>query len=176
MSTKDWIALIAWIFLCLFAGGLGSWFSRDGLTNWYPALRKPDLNPPTWVFAPVWTIFYIVMGTAAWMVWSGAPFSLTRAALMLFVLQLALNFFWSILFFTWRRPDAAFIDLLLMWFAIAATIVAFATLRPLASILLVPYLAWVSFAGYLNGGIWRLNRPPRSGTVTNVVSGAPDRV
>ena len=116
------------------------------------------------------------MGTAAWMVWSAAPFSLTRAALMLFVLQLALNFFWSILFFAWRRPDAAFIDLLLMWFAIAATIVAFAAIRPLAAVLLVPYLAWVSFAGYLNGGIWRLNRPPRSGTVTNVVSGAPDRV
>lgn len=159
---KEWIVLGAWVLLCLIVGGAGSWFSRAALADWYPVLRKPDLNPPNWLFAPVWTILYLVMGVAAWMVWRAFPAAHVVIALLIFVIQLALNFLWNIIFFAWRRPDAAFIDLLLMWLAIVATIIAFAAIRPLAAVLLVPYLAWVTFAGYLNGGIWRLNRPART--------------
>jgi tryptophan-rich sensory protein len=161
MMIKDWIALLACLMLCAFVGFAGSRFSRDALADWYPVLRKPDLNPPNWLFAPIWTILYLVMGVAAWMIWRASPAPHVTSALIIFVVQLALNFFWSVVFFHWRRPDAAFIDLLLMWLAIVATIIAFAAVRPVAAVLLVPYLAWVTFAGYLNGGIWRLNRPSR---------------
>jgi len=160
MITKDWIALVASLMLCAFVGVAGSWFSREALADWYPVLRKPELNPPNWLFAPVWTILYLVMGLAAWIVWRAFPAPHVVGALLIFVAQLALNFFWSVIFFHWRRPDAAFVDLLMMWLAIVATIIAFAAVSPLAAALLVPYLAWVTFAGYLNGGIWRLNRPP----------------
>jgi tryptophan-rich sensory protein len=102
------------------------------------------------------------MGVAAWIIWRAAPAAQIVGALLIFILQLGLNFLWSVMFFAWRRPDAAFIDLLLMWLAIVGTIIAFAAIRPWAAVLLVPYLAWVTFAGYLNGGIWRLNRPART--------------
>ncbi|MGA2411085.1 MAG: TspO/MBR family protein [Candidatus Binataceae bacterium] len=158
MMMRDWLGLAMWVALCVIAGAASGWLSRDGLANWYPHLRKPDLNPPNWLFGPIWTTLYVIMGLAAWMVWDSAPLVLTQTALLLFGLQIALNFFWSLVFFAWRRPGTAFIDLLLIWLAIVSTQIAFATIHPLAAVLLIPYLAWVSFAGYLNGAIWRLNR------------------
>src|SRR5271154_5208365 len=104
MIIRNWLGAIMWVVLCVITGAVAGWLSRDAVAHWYPSLRKPELNPPDWVFAPVWTTLYVVMGIAIWMVWTSAPFSLTRIAVLLFVLQLALNFFWSILFFLWRRP------------------------------------------------------------------------
>jgi len=125
--------------------------------TWYSTLAKPALTPPSWVFAPAWTLLYALMALAAFIVWRRSRGPARRAALLAFALQLALNLAWSPLFFTLHRPDLAFVDLVAMWIAIAATIVLFARVSRPAAWLLSPYLAWVTFAGYLNLGVWLLN-------------------
>lgn len=118
---------------------------------------RPDWAPPGSVFGPVWTVLYVLMGIAAWLVWRVAGFRAARPALTLFVLQLALNALWSWLFFSWHRGDIAFAEVVLLWAFIAATMIAFWRIRPLAGALLVPYLLWVTFATVLNYALWRLN-------------------
>jgi len=141
--------------LCLGTGALSGWLTRDAITGWYHTLRKPPLNPPNWVFGPVWGLLYVITTVAAWLIWCER--SAGTGALEIFLVQLALNFLWSILFFRLQSPAAALCDLILLWIAIAATIVAFSAIVPLAGAILIPYIAWVSFAGYLNGGVWWLN-------------------
>jgi translocator protein len=148
------LGLIAWLLLVALAAWFGSQFAPGA---WYQALEKPPWTPPGWLFGPVWTILYAMMGVAAWLVWRERGFSGAPAALGLFLLQLVLNAAWSWLFFGLRRPDLAALEILILWAAIAATIVAFWRVRPLAGWLLVPYLLWVSFAAALNVAIWRLN-------------------
>jgi benzodiazapine receptor len=126
-------------------------------------LRKPEFNPPNWIFAPIWNVLYVLMGVAAWMVWTERGRNAVGVALAIFILQLLLNFFWSIIFFRWHQPVAAFIEIVALWLAIAATLIAFSAIHIWSGILIVPYLAWVSFATYLNGAIWRLNRPALAG-------------
>ena len=155
MSTKDVIYLIAFVGLCLAVGGVSGYFTAGGVREWFPTLVKPSFNPPSWVFAPVWTLLYIMMGVAAWLVWrQGGD---VNFALWLFFIQLALNFLWSFLFFNLHRLDLALIDIAALWMSIAATLFAFWQLDMRAGLLLVPYLAWVSFAGLLNAAFWRLN-------------------
>jgi benzodiazapine receptor len=125
--------------------------------EWYAGLKKPAWNPPGWIFGPVWTMLYTMMAVAAWLVWRRGGFAAQRRPLTLFLLQLALNAAWSPLFFGLHHPGLAFIDLLLLWFALLGTIVAFWKARAFAGALLIPYLAWVTFAGALNFAIWRLN-------------------
>jgi tryptophan-rich sensory protein len=120
-------------------------------------LLKPAWNPPAWVFGPVWTVLYLMMAVAAWLVWRRRGFAGAPWALGLFVLQLALNTLWSAIFFGLRRPGVAAIEILLLWLAILATLIAFAPVSRLAAILLAPYLAWVTFAAVLNFTIWRMN-------------------
>jgi translocator protein len=142
--------LVVFLALAFAAAGVGSQF---GPSPWFEALHKPSWNPPDWVFAPVWTSLYAMMAVAAWLVWrTGA-----RAPLAWWLVQLVLNAAWSWLFFGLRRPDLAFADIVVLWVAIAATIVAFAPASRTAALLLAPYLAWVTFATALNGTIWRLN-------------------
>lgn len=142
--------LVVFLALVFAVAGLGAQFGPD---EWFAALQKPSWNPPNWVFAPVWTTLYAMMAVAAWLVWrTGA-----RAPLAWWLVQLALNAAWSWLFFGLHRPDLAFADILVLWLAIAATIVAFAPVSRTAALLLVPYLAWVTFATALNGAIWRLD-------------------
>lgn len=141
--------------LVFVAGGLGSLAMPDA---WYAQLQKPPLNPPGWVFGPVWTTLYALMAVAAWLVWREHRSANVRMPLAVYAVQLALNAIWSPLFFGLHRPDLALIDLIAMWCAVAVTLVLFWRVRPLAGGLLIPYLAWVSFAGYLNGSIWWLNR------------------
>jgi translocator protein len=148
-----WIGLVVWIGLSLLAGVVGSQFQPG---EWYATLAKPSWNPPSWVFAPVWTTLYALMGVAAWLVWDphrGAA----QTALTLFVLQLIANAAWSWLFFGLQSPFLAFIDIVVLWLLIIATTLAFRRLRPIAAALLLPYLAWVTFAAALNYQIWRLN-------------------
>lgn len=155
MSTKDVIYLVAFVGLCLAVGGVSGYFTAGGVREWFPTLVKPSFNPPSWVFAPVWTLLYIMMGVAAWLVWrQGGD---VNFALSLFFIQLALNFLWSFLFFNLHRLDLALIDIAALWMSIAATLFAFWQLDMRAGLLLVPYLAWVSFAGLLNAAFWRLN-------------------
>jgi len=143
------------LFLVLLAGGVGSLTPPDA---WYAALEKPPLNPPGWVFGPVWTTLYVLMAVAAWLVWRERWRSPVVLPLLFYGVQLFLNAIWSPLFFGMHRPDLALVDLIAMWFAIAVTSFLFWRIRALAGAMLIPYMAWVTFAGYLNAGIWWLNR------------------
>ena len=129
-----------------------------GTREWYPLLDKPSFTPPSWVFGPVWTLLYLMMGVAAFVVWKkGLTVPGVKAALLLFLIQLGLNGMWSLLFFGMRSPGVAFAEILLLWCAIAVTVFVFLGQSRLAGVLLVPYWAWVSFAVVLNYALWRLN-------------------
>jgi translocator protein len=145
--------LVAWLVLCFAAAGIGAIASLDAPT-FYAALQRPDWAPPASWFGPVWTALYALMGIAAWLVWRVDGW---RDALWLFVFQLVLNTLWSWLFFSWHLGLGAFIDIVLLWLAIVATMVAFWRVKPLAGALLLPYLAWVSFATALNFAVWQAN-------------------
>jgi translocator protein len=147
------VGLVGWLALCFGAAAVGARF-RPG--PWYAALRKPAWNPPNWIFAPVWTVLYALMATAVWLVWRQAG---VAPALALFLGQLALNAAWTWLFFGLRRPGLALAEIAALWLALVATALAFGAIRPLAGLLLLPYLAWVTFAGALNAALWRRNRP-----------------
>lgn len=157
VMSRDWLVLAVFILVCFGAAGIGSWFTTPALGSWYAELRKPAWNPPGWIFGPVWTVLYLLMAIAAWLVWRKAGFGAGRTALVLFAVQLVLNVAWSALFFGQHNPGAAFVDIVLLWLAIAATAAAFRPFSPAATWLLAPYLAWVTFASALNFAIWRLN-------------------
>lgn len=154
--TQQVFGLIGWLLLCFVAAGIGAWASVHA-AQFYGHLNQPAWAPPSWLFGPVWSALYALMGIAAWLVWRVGGFGAARKALMLFVLQLAINALWSWLFFGWHRGALAFADIVLLWLLIVATVAAFWRLRPLAGVLLLPYLAWVSFAGVLNFVVWQLN-------------------
>jgi len=148
------IGLIAWLLLCYAAAAAGALFMPG---EWYDALKKPTWNPPGWIFGPIWTVLYAMMAVAAWLVWRRGGFTVHRRPLALFLAQLVLNALWTPLFFGLRLPGVAFVEIVLLWLAILATLVAFRPVSRAAAWLLVPYLAWVSFAAVLNGTLWRLN-------------------
>lgn len=125
--------------------------------QWYASLVKPEWNPPAWVFAPVWTVLYLLIGISGWLVWRAAGFVAAKPAMTAYFAQLALNGLWSWLFFGLQLPAAAFAEILLLWFTILATVLLFRPISRTAALLLLPYLAWVGFAAVLNGAIWRLN-------------------
>ena len=145
------LPLVGFVLLSFLAGFVGSRFLPGA---WYDGLTKPSWNPPSWVFGPVWSTLYLLMGIAAWLVWRRAGFGLP---LVFWGLQLVLNALWSYLFFGLQRPDLALVDIGLLLATIVATILAFRPVSPLAAGLLVPYLLWVAFATALNLALWRLN-------------------
>jgi translocator protein len=148
------LALSGWLMLTFAAATMGGFFLPG---EWYARLQKPPWNPPSWIFGPVWTVLYTAMAIAAWLVWKRGGFAAQRAALTLFLLQLLFNVLWSPLFFGLHHPGLAFADLLLLWLALLGTVPAFWRAHRIAGAMLVPYLAWVTFAGALNLAIWRLN-------------------
>jgi len=140
------------------AGGIGALFTTPSVTSWYGTITKPSFNPPSWIFGPVWTTLFVLMGIAFYLVWQqGTNRPQVRQALAVFGVQLVLNTLWSIIFFGLHSPGAALIEIAFLWLAIAATIAFFAKISKPAAWLLAPYLAWVSFAAFLNFTIWRLN-------------------
>jgi len=152
------LKLIIAIVVSELAGVIGSLFTAPSVTTWYPALVKPALNPPAWVFGPVWTTLFALMGIAAYLIWrKGLNRKNVKIALGIFIGQLVLNTLWSIIFFGWHSPGGAFAEIIFLWLAILATIIVFARISKPAAWLLVPYLLWVSFAAYLNYVIWALN-------------------
>ena len=152
------IKLISAILICEAAGILGSLFTASAIPTWYATLNKPSFNPPNWIFAPVWTMLFVMMGVAAFLVWKqGVAQPGVKFALGMFLLQLLFNVLWSVMFFGLRSPLAGLIDIAALWGTLAITIWLFFTHSTVAGILLLPYLAWVSFASVLNFAIWRLN-------------------
>lgn len=149
-------ALLGFLAACFAVSALGSIATVSSVGSWYATLDKPAFNPPSAVFGPVWTVLYVMIAFAGWRVWRRIGFS-DRRAFALYGLQLFLNLMWSVLFFGLQRVGAAFLELVLLWIAIAATLVLFRKHDRIAAALLAPYLAWVSFAGVLNAAIWRLN-------------------
>ncbi len=156
----DTIKLVISIATPLAVGGLSGFATARGVANWYPTLTKPSFNPPAWVFGPVWTLLYIMMGVAAFLVWrKGLEVDGVKIALTVFGIQLALNGLWSILFFGMQAPGLALAEIIVLWIAIGATTVLFWRVVPAAGALLLPYWGWVSFATVLNASLWWLNRP-----------------
>ena len=151
------VSLLPFVVVCFTAAGIGSLVTNSSVKTWYAELHRPAWTPPNWIFGPVWTTLYLMMAISAWLVWRGWSWSASRFALMLFGIQLALNILWSIVFFGWRKPGPAFGEILLLWMMTIATAVAFYPLSLLAAWLLLPYIAWVAFASYLNFRIWQMN-------------------
>ena len=152
------VGLVVSLMICFAAGGIGGLATTQGLDSWYETLNKPTWNPPNWVFAPVWTTLYGLMGTAVWLVWRGGVWNEVKSAVVLFTVQLVLNGLWSILFFGLQNPGGALIEIVALWLAIVATTVLFFRRSMIAGGLMMPYLLWVSFASFLNFTIWNLNR------------------
>jgi benzodiazapine receptor len=156
---KNTLKLVAAVALPLAVGFVAGRVTAPAVLAWYPALAKPSFTPPSWVFAPVWTVLYVAMGVAAWLVWRrGLAAPGVEEALGVFVLQLALNGLWSVLFFGLRSPAAGLLDIAALWLALLVCTVLFFRQSAPAGWLLVPYVAWVSYAGALNASIWALNR------------------
>ena len=151
------IGLVAAIVICFAAAGLGGLVTTPQIPNWYADLGKPTWTPPDWIFGPVWSLLYLMMAVAAWLVWREAGFAGAKWPLALFAIQLALNSLWSVLFFGFQNPGAAAIEIVILWTAILATLVAFWNRSMLAGGLLLPYLTWVSYAAVLNVAIWQMN-------------------
>lgn len=145
--------------VCVAIGYLSGMVTRDSVITWYPTLEKPIFNPPNWIFAPVWTLLYVMMGVAAGLVWtSNSDEKTTQKALGFFAIQFGLNALWSYLFFGLHNPLLALVEIVLLWLMIWETYNQFRKIDKTAGLLLIPYLAWVSFATILNASIWWLNR------------------
>jgi tryptophan-rich sensory protein len=143
--------------MCFGAAFIGSVFTDPSVSTWYAGLIKPSWTPPNWIFGPVWFALYLMMALAAWLVWRQGGLASAARPITLFVLQLALNTTWSILFFGLKMPGLAFGEIVILWFAILATVIAFLRSTALAGYLLLPYLIWVAFAAVLNFELWQLN-------------------
>lgn len=151
-------ALAAFLVLCLGVMAVGGAITSTTVGTWYETLEKPAFAPPDWVFGPVWTALYIMMAVAGWLVWQRA--ALRGSTLLLFIGQLGLNLAWSGLFFGMTWIGIAFLEILILWITIAATIRAFWAISRAAALLFVPYLLWVGYAAALNGALWALNGHP----------------
>ena len=152
-----WISLLFWFVLCFAVAGVGGTFTAAEIPGWYRTLVRPSIATPNWVFGPVWTALYAMMAVAAWRAWIAPASSLRTAGLILFVVQLALNFAWSFIFFREHAIGLALVEVMVLWAAICATTLVFSRFVPEAAWLMAPYLAWVTFASILNGAFWQLN-------------------
>ena len=158
MKVNKYIKLAIFIIILLFAGFIGSIFTTPNIPTWYASLIKPVFNPPNWIFGPVWTILYILMGIAAFLIWqNGIKKKKVKVAIYIFAAQLFLNMLWSILFFGLQNPLLAFIEIIILWALILLTIIKFSEISKKAAYLLIPYILWVSFAVILNLFIYLLN-------------------
>jgi len=151
------LKLIISIALCFFVAFLGSWTTFQSVQTWYMTINKPSFNPPSWLFGPVWSVLYTLMAIAFWLVWKNRDLPSKSFAMQLFLIQLVLNLLWSFLFFYFKLPFWAFLEIILMWTTILFTIIYFYKINPWAAYIMIPYLLWVGFATILNGSIWILN-------------------
>ena len=153
-----WAKILIAVASCLLVGFLSGLATTGAIENWYAELNKPFFNPPNWIFAPAWTLLYTLMGISAALIWhQGWHRADVKNALLFFLIQLVLNFFWSIIFFGAEMPLPALIEIVILWGFILACIIKFHKINKVAAYLLIPYLAWVTFATALNFSIWYLN-------------------
>jgi tryptophan-rich sensory protein len=155
----DWssaLVLLGFLGACFLAAVTGALF-RPGA--WYERLKKPFWRPPNWLFAPVWSVLYIMIAVSGWLVWREDGFAGAALPLGVYALQLLLNAAWTPLFFGLHRPDLGFVDIAFLWLSVIATIILFQPISVAAAVLLLPYLAWITFAAALNFAVWRLNAP-----------------
>ena len=157
IPAKPWASLFVCVAICVAVGGVASWITASSVSTWYPTLEKPSWTPPGYLFGPVWSALYVMMGFALWYVWSTREGTGRRRALWAFAIQLTLNGLWSFVFFGFRWTGWAALEIAALWVAIVVTIVLFSRVHRAAAWLLVPYLAWVSYAGALNTKIWLMN-------------------
>jgi translocator protein len=156
---KNWVKAVISIATPQVVGITSSLFNETGEGSWYRSIAKPDWNPPGWVFAPVWTSLYVLMGIAFYIIWkSNATSGVKNRAMSFWIIQLVLNFFWTFIFFGQEQIGLALIEMTLLWLAILFTIFSFSKISKLSAWLMVPYISWVSFAWILNYTIWQLNR------------------
>lgn len=156
MSAKrDWIGLVVFLAVCYLVAAIGSLFTTPAIPGWYATLPRPSWTPPSWVFGPVWTLLYTLMAIAAWLVWRRRNVTAVTVPITLFAVQLGLNLAWTLIFFGRRQVGLGLFDIVLLWVAILATIIAFWRVSRAAAGLMIPYLLWVSYAATLNYGIWR---------------------
>lgn len=156
-SERRLLGLALWIGVSFLAAAVGNLLGGSGISTWYPSLSKPPWTPPGWLFGPVWTLLYILMGVAAWRIWVRFGWKGARVPLTLFSIQLVLNALWTPAFFGLQSPGLGLIVILQLWMVLVATTISFGRCDRPAGLLLLPYLAWVSFATLLNFELWRLN-------------------
>lgn len=151
------LKLIIAILLPMVIGGLSGFLTANSINDWYVTLNQPSFNPPNWVFGPVWTTLYLIMGISLYRIWRLPDTEERNQAIKIFALQMTLNFFWSLIFFNWHLIGLALVEIILMWLMIAAMIHHFRKLDAAAGYMNIPYLLWVSFASVLNGAYFILN-------------------
>jgi translocator protein len=157
LNTSTILKLLGAILLPLAVGAIAGRFTAQAVPDWYASLNKPSFSPPNWVFGPVWTALYILMGISMFLIWKLPASTERNLALTVFLLQLALNFGWSFFFFYFKMPGLALIEIIILWSSIIIMLFLFYRLKPLAAYMNIPYLLWVSFASILNGAYYRLN-------------------
>ena len=158
MDKTKFFKLIVSLILPIGLGSLAGIFTAKAIPEWFDTLAKPSFNPPSYLFGPVWTALYILMGISMFLIWNTPKTELRQKALVVFGVQLFFNFWWSILFFSFHAIFLAVIDILVMWLLIIYMITLFKKIKPIAAYLQIPYLLWVTFATILNISIWYLNR------------------
>ena len=158
--ARDIAGLIGFLALCFAVSIAGAVVTASSVGTWYTTLHKPAFNPPNWIFAPVWTVLFVMMAVAAWQVWRQRGWRNAKAAMLLFLVQLVLNFAWTYLFFGQRAIGVALVEIVILLAAILATMRAFWMRDRVAGLLMIPYAGWVSFATLLNAAIWQLNQTP----------------
>jgi len=152
-----WLSLILFLGICLLTGFIGSIFTTSSVNSWYLLINKPIYTPPNWLFGPVWTTLFIMMGISGWLAWKNDKKAKSKAFIYYFV-QLGLNLLWSVIFFGLRSPFAASVEIIILWIFIFLSIKSFAKINKIAGFLLYPYIVWVSYAAFLTISIYFLNR------------------
>lgn len=149
--------LVSSLIICQLAGFIGALFTTPAISGWYASLEKPSFNPPNWIFSPVWIFLYLLMGITLFLIWQNLPKIEAKVALVFFTFQLILNVLWSVIFFGFKLPMLAFLEIIILWVFILLTMIKSSRVSKTTIFLLLPYILWVNFAAILNFFLWRLN-------------------
>ena len=158
MNKSQIFKLLASLALPLFLGAIAGLFTAEAVPEWYETLNRPSFNPPNWLFGPVWTTLYMLLGISLFLIWKQSASKERNLAIFVFLLQQALNFGWSFIFFYFNMIGFALIEIILLWISIIVMLVLFYKIKPMTAYINIPYLIWVTFATILNASYYILNR------------------